>query len=275
MNESTLRQKLQIASSSVIAVEERKPEVALVLGSGLGNYADTLKQANVVPYTGIPHMPVSSVSGHAGNLVIGDKAGHTVVAMQGRTHLYEGHDAQEVVFGVRLMAKLGAHTLLITNAAGGANPSFNVADLMIIQDHLNLTGTSSLSGPNDDALGPRFLDMTQAYDQGLQTIATSAATAFGFTLQTGVYAGLLGPAYETPAEVRMLRHMGADAIGMSTVLEVLAARHLGMKVLGISCITNKAAGLGDQPLSHDEVKETASVVNDRFTSLLNGIISAL
>ena len=275
MSDSTLRQKLQIASAEVLKKDTRTPQVALVLGSGLGNYADTLEASTVIPYTKIPNMSVSSVSGHAGQLVIGEKSGRTIVAMQGRTHLYEGHSADDVVFGVRMMATLGAKTLLITNAAGGANTSFNVADLMLIEDHLNLTGTSSLMGPNDDSMGPRFLDMTEAYDAGLRKIANSAAASLGFQLQKGVYAGLLGPAYETPAEVRMLHRMGADAVGMSTVLEVLAARHMGMNVLGISCITNKAAGLGEHALDHDEIKETAAVVNERFTSLLDRVVEAL
>ena len=275
MSESMLGQKLAEASASITDRETRKPRVALVLGSGLGNYADTLQSAAILPYATIPHMMVSSVSGHAGNLVIGHKGEQVVVAMQGRTHLYEGHSPHEVVFGVRLMATLGADTLIVTNAAGGANPDFAVGDLMVIEDHLNLTGTSSLVGPNDDALGPRFPDMSQAYDAELGDVARARARANGFELQGGIYAGLLGPAYETPAEVDMLRRLGADAVGMSTVLEVIAARHMGMRVLGISCITNKAAGLSDQPLDHAEVKETAAMVNERFIALLDGIIANL
>lgn len=250
-------------------------EVGMVLGSGLGDYADSLENATVIPYSDIPHMPVSRVSGHAGNLVAGTKAGRRIVAMQGRAHLYEGRSPHEVAFGVRLMAALGARTLVITNAAGGISPAFVPGDLMAISDQLNLTGTSSLIGPNDERLGDRFVDMTAAFDPELIDTARKVASSLGFELQRGVYAGLLGPAYETPAEVRMLRALGADAVGMSTVLEVLAARHLGLRVLGISCISNLAAGLAGGPLSHDEVKETAGAVRTRFESLLTGILESM
>jgi purine-nucleoside phosphorylase len=250
-------------------------DVALVLGSGLGGYADGLEGARAIPYETIPHMPTSGVSGHAGNLMVGRKAGRRILAMQGRAHLYEGWSPHEVVFGVRLMAALGARTLVITNAAGGISPTFAPGDLMAITDQLNLTGTSSLLGPNDERLGERFVDMTAAYDPVLVQTATEVARGLGFELQQGVYAGLLGPAYETPAEVRMLRTLGADAVGMSTVLEVLAARHLGLRVLGISCISNLAAGISAEPLSHEEVEETAAKVQPRFESLLSGILEAM
>jgi len=249
-------------------------DVALVLGSGLGRYSEGLGNAVSIPYADIPNMPTAAVAGHAGNLVVGDGGGRRVAAMQGRAHLYEGWSPQEVVFGVRLMAQLGAHTLIVTNAAGGIAPQLSPGDLMAITDQLNLTGTSSLLGPNDERLGPRFIDMTDAYDPGLIDTASKVARRLGFELRRGVYAGLLGPAYETPAEVRMLRTLGADAVGMSTVLEVLAARHLGMRVLGISCISNLAAGISDRPLSHEEVRETASRVETRFESLLSGILEA-
>jgi len=195
--------------------------------------------------------------------------------MQGRAHLYEGRSPHEVVFGVRLMAQLGARTLIITNAAGGIASAFVPGDLMAITDQLNLTGTSSLLGPNDERLGERFVDMSAAYDRGLIETASAVAGRLGFELQQGIYAGLLGPAYETPAEVRMLRTLGADAVGMSTVLEVLAARHLGLAVLGISCISNLAAGISDGPLSHDEVKDTAARVQPRFESLITGILESM
>lgn len=250
-------------------------DVALVLGSGLGAFADGLDGARPIPYEKIPHMPTSGVSGHAGNLVVGKKGGRRVAAMQGRPHLYEGWSAQEVVFGVRLMALLGARTLIVTNAAGGIAPGLAPGDLMAIADQLNLTGTSSLLGPNDERLGERFVDMTAAYDRDLIETANGVAGALGFELQQGVYAGLLGPAYETPAEVRMLRTLGADAVGMSTVLEVLAARQLGMRVLGISCISNLAAGISDGPLSHAEVQDTAARVRSRFESLLSGILESI
>ena len=195
--------------------------------------------------------------------------------MQGRAHLYEGRSPHEVVFGVRLMAQLGARTLIITNAAGGIASAFVPGDLMAITDQLNLTGTSSLLGPNDERLGERFVDMSAAYDRGLIETASAVAGRLGFELQQGIYAGLLGPAYETPAEVRMLRTLGADAVGMSTVLEVLAARQLGLAVLGISCISNLAAGISDGPLSHDEVKDTAARVQPRFESLITGILESM
>jgi len=251
------------------------PDVGMVLGSGLGAYAETLEDARAIPYSQIPHMPLSGVSGHAGNLVIGGRGGKRIVAMQGRTHLYEGHGAHDVTFGVRLLGRLGAKTLIVTNAAGGISSGLSVGDLMAITDQINMTGTSSLLGPNDEQLGPRFLDMTSAFDpEHIRTAATAAADQ-GFELKRGVYAGLLGPAYETPAEVRMLRTLGADAVGMSTVLEVLAARHMGMRVLGISCISNLAAGMGDRPLSHEDVEETARRVRSRFESLLSGVLEAM
>ena len=250
-------------------------DVALVLGSGLGAYADGLENATAIPYAQIPHMPSSGVSGHAGNLVAGTRAGKHVVAMQGRAHLDEGRSPGDVVFGVRLMASLGAKTLIVTNAAGGIASELEAGDLMAITDQLNLTGTSCLVGPNDDSLGPRFVDMTQAFDSSLVEVAAEVASGLGFELRRGVYAGLLGPTYETPAEVRMLRALGADAVGMSTVLEVIAARHMGLRVLGLSCISNLAAGIADGPLSHDDVKETANRVQSRFASLLAGILEAM
>ena len=258
-----------------IADRVQAPDVAMVLGSGLGAYADTLEDARVIRYTEIPHMPLSDVSGHAGNLVIGGRGGKRVVAMQGRAHLYEGHTVKEVVFGVRLLAWLGAKTLIVTNAAGGISPELVAGNLMAITDQINMTGTSSLLGPNDERLGPRFVDMTAAFDPGLIEVAATVAADQGFGLKRGVYAGLLGPAYETPAEVQMLQTLGADAVGMSTVLEVLAARHMGMRVLGISCISNLAAGMGDGPLSHDDVQETARRVRSRFESLLSGVLESM
>jgi purine-nucleoside phosphorylase len=258
------------------AIAERvgSVEVAMVLGSGLGSYAEGVADARAIPYAEIPHMPMSSVSGHAGNLVVGEKGGRRVVAMQGRTHLYEGRSPHEVVFGVRLMALLGARTLLITNAAGGIAPGLAAGDLMAIRDQLNLTGTSSLIGPAEPSVGERFVDMSTAFDPSLIEAAKRVAATLGFELREGVYAGLLGPAYETPAEVRMLATLGADAVGMSTVLEVLAARQMGLQVLGISCISNLAAGLSGGPLSHEEVKETAARVQSRFEALLDGVLEA-
>jgi purine-nucleoside phosphorylase len=242
------------------------------LGSGLGGFADEIESPTHIPYEEIPGIPSSAVVGHAGRLVVGRAEGVPVVAMQGRVHLYEGHDPNDIVFGVRLMRTLGAEILVITNAAGGVDPSFAAGALMIIEDHLNLTGQNCLVGPNDDDLGPRFPDMTRAYDRELGEIADAVAREKGFALERGVYAGLLGPTYETPAEVRMVRALGAHAVGMSTVLEVIAARHMGQRVLGLSCITNMAAGITGAALSHDEVKETAERVREEFVALLRGVI---
>jgi purine-nucleoside phosphorylase len=262
-------------AKAAVADQAGTVDVAMVLGSGLGDYANTLEAPHTIPYGEIPHMPLSSVSGHAGNLVTGTRAGKRIAIMQGRTHLYEGNSPDEVVFGVRLMALLGAQTLIVTNAAGAISPGLEAGDLMTITDQLNLTGTSSLIGANDEGWGPRFLDMTAAFDPQLIEMANGVAVELGFELKRGVYAGLLGPAYETPAEVRMLRTLGADAVGMSTVLEVLAVRHLGLQVLGISCISNLAAGISKGPLSHHEVQATAARARPRFESLLSGVLEAM
>jgi purine-nucleoside phosphorylase len=267
--------RIQRAALDVRRVDARKPKVALVLGSGLGSFADTLERKTVVPYSDIEGMPASSIVGHAGNLVIGEVSTLPVVAMQGRVHLYEGHPVCDVVFGVRLVRHLGADTLIITNAAGGSGDGLEAGDLMLIEDHLNLTGTSCLVGPNEDELGVRFPDMSEAYDRKLIELADGIASSQGVTLKRGVYAGLLGPSYETPAEIRMLRRLGADAVGMSTVLEVIAARHMGMRVLGISCVTNLAAGISKTLLSHDEVTETANRVRSKFEGLLRGVLGAM
>lgn len=269
---SSQSQRVDVALAAIRKRTQVVPKVALVLGSGLGGFADTLEGATKIAYTEIPTMPVSGVVGHAGNLVIGRAEGVDVVAMQGRVHLYEGHPPSDVVFGARLMIRMGARIVIITNAAGGANPAFTPGDLMLIEDHLNLTGQSSLTGPNEDAFGPRFPDMSTAYDAGLRAHALEAASAAGFQMVRGVYAGNLGPAYETPAEVRMAQRLGADAVGMSTVLETIAARHMGARVLGISCITNKAAGLSATPLDHAEVEETARAAKGRFVALLAGVL---
>jgi purine-nucleoside phosphorylase len=251
------------------------PEVALVLGSGFGALADTLVDPVCVPYTAIPHMPTSAVAGHAGNFVFGTLVGRRVVVMQGRVHLYEGHSAEQVVFGTRLMLQLGAQTLLVSNAAGGIRSDLRPSDLMLIEDHLNLTGHNPLRGPDDPALGPRFPDMSAAYDPALLALAKQAGERLGIKLPQGVYAGLLGPNYETPAEIRMLRTLQADAVGMSTVLEVLAARHMGARVLGISCITNLAAGLSAQELSHADVQTTARASQVGFKRLLEALLPEL
>lgn len=251
----------------------RTPKVGLILGSGLGSYADSLEHAAHIDYGMIPHFPTSTVTGHAGRLVVGEKNGVCCAAMQGRVHFYEGHRASRVAFPARCLVALGAEQVIITNAAGGLE--HEPGTLMLITDHINLFTDHPLAGPNDDRLGPRFPDMTEAYSVRLQKMAHGAAAGLGFELAEGVYAGLPGPAYETPAEIRMLKTVGASAAGMSTVPEVIVCRHMGAEVLGISCITNKAAGLSGQPLSHDEVTETATRVRERFQNLLDGVLARI
>ena len=251
------------------------PEVALVLGSGLGDFAATLTGAVAVPYAEVPHWPVSTVVGHPGRLVVGTSAGKRVAALAGRVHAYEGHPPDAVVFATRVMGRLGVQQLVLTNAAGGVNTGFSWGALMIIDDHINLLGANPLAGENDDRFGPRFPDMTEVYSTRLRRIAGEAAAAKGLAVTHGVYAALLGPSYETPAEIRYLRTIGADAVGMSTVPEALAARHMGLEVLGLSCITNMAAGVLPEPLNHDDVLETTRRVRGTFTTLLEGIIERL
>lgn len=248
------------------------PRVGLVLGSGLGAYGDTLSGPRIA-YGELPHMPVSTVVGHAGRFSFGEVEGVPVVCMQGRVHLYEGHAPDAVVHGARVMAALGVSIVLVTNAAGGCEPAWAPGDLMLVTDHLNLTGRSPLVGANDEARGPRFPDMSAAYDPKLQAAAREAAKASGILLREGVYAGLVGPSYETPAEVKMLRSLGASAVGMSTVLEVIALRHLGVRVGALSCITNLAAGISPHPLDHAEVEAIARAKRPQLTRLLTGWIA--
>ncbi|MEK3869452.1 MULTISPECIES: purine-nucleoside phosphorylase [unclassified Paenibacillus] len=248
------------------------PKVGLILGSGLGVLADRIEQPVTIAYKDIPYFPQSTVEGHAGELLIGTVQGTAVVLMKGRFHMYEGYGPELTAFPVRVMKELGVSTLLVTNAAGGVNTSYSPGDLMLISDHINLTGKNPLIGPNDGELGPRFPDMSQAYSRRLRETARQVAGEKGVPLQEGVYAGLLGPSYETPAEIRMLHTLGADAVGMSTVSEVIVARHAGLEVLGISCISNMAAGILDQPLSHAEVMETTDRVREKFLSLVLAII---
>ncbi len=256
---------------TVFAVRKRtgaEPKIGVVLGSGLGAFADSLHGLVKLAYRDLPHMAASAVPGHEGNFCLGRAGGVPVVCMQGRVHLYEGHSVERVVHGVRTMARLGVRSVLLTNAAGGLEPSWAPGDLMAIADHLNLTGTSPLVGFNDDVLGPRFPDMTRAYDPELRALLHAAAPAANVALREGVYAGLLGPSYETPAEVRMLRTLGAHAVGMSTVLEVIALRHMGVRVAALSCITNLAAGIASRPLSHEEVEATARARRPQLIALL-------
>lgn len=250
----------------------RSPEIAIVLGSGLGGFFDRLTDAFSVEYADVPGWPATAVAGHAGRLGIGRLAGKTVAVLSGRVHLYEGHEMDRVVFATRVMARLGVKALILTNAAGGINAAFGKGALMVIDDHINFLGRNPLTGPNDDRFGVRFPDMTEVYSPRLRAIADAASTACGVAVQHGVYIAVPGPSYETPAEIRAFRALGADAVGMSTVPEAIAARHMGLEVLGISCITNMAAGMLPETLSHDEVFEIANRVKDSFTALLEGII---
>lgn len=252
------------------------PPLAIVLGSGLGPFADTLGQAQSLPYEMVPHWPASAVVGHAGRLVVGThRSGTRVAALAGRVHLYEGHPLDRVVFGVRAMARWGVRHLLLTNAAGGINTAFITGALMVIDDHINLTGANPLVGPNDARVGERFPDMTTLYSPALRAAIDAAAAETGVPVAHGVYVGVLGPSYETPAEIRAFRTLGADAVGMSTVPEAIAARHMGMQVAGLSCITNPAAGVVAEPLRHDEVMEAAARVRGQFIALLDAFIGRL
>lgn len=256
-------------------VKEPARTVGVVLGSGLGAFAEGLADAHAWSFDHLPHFPISKVPGHAGRLVLGTVGGRPVLVQQGRVHLYEGWTPWEVTLPVRVMTRLGLPTVVLTNAAGGLNPTFHPGDLMLISDHLNLTGANPLTGENLDAFGPRFPDCSDAYGKALRKKANALAKRLGLTLREGVYAGLHGPSYETPAEIRMLAAMGADAVGMSTVLEAIALAHGGVRVLGISCITNLAAGISATPLNHAEVTETGKRVAAEFIRLLGAVVPEL
>jgi purine-nucleoside phosphorylase len=260
------------AAKLILARTPLRPKIGLVLGSGLGAFADSLTAATRVAYADIPTFPRSTAIGHAGQMVLGNAGDVPVAAMQGRAHLYEGYSAQEVTFPIRAFARMGIRAVILTNAAGGINLSYSQGVLVLIRDHINLQGANPLVGANDDRFGVRFPDMTQAYASGYRQIAREEATKLGIPLHEGIYAGLLGPSYETPAEIQYLRRIGADLVGMSTVAEVIAARHMEMKVLAISCVTNMAAGILDQPLSHAEVMETGERVKTTFESLLRAAL---
>lgn len=251
------------------------PEVAIVLGSGLGDFASRLADAISVPYGDLPHWPASRVIGHEGRLVIGTLAARRVAVLSGRAHFYEGHDLRTVTFATRAIARLGIRTLVLTNAAGGINVQLTPGMLMLMEDHINLLGSNPLVGPNEEAFGVRFPDMTEVYSRRLRGIADAVAREQGLRLGRGVYVAVHGPSYETPAEIRFLRTIGADAVGMSTVPEAIVARHMGLDVLGISCITNAAAGVLPQPLNHDEVMEVARQVRGAFAALLEGIVARI
>jgi purine-nucleoside phosphorylase len=263
------------AAKFVVSKIARKPEIGLILGSGLGVLADEIKDPIKIPYHEIPGFPESTVEGHAGQLVIGELEGKQVMAMQGRFHFYEGYSLDLVTLPVRMMKHLGVEKVIVTNAAGGINTSFSPGNLMIIEDHINFTGQNPLIGPNDNEVGVRFPDMSQAYAKNLRELAFQVAEEQGIKLQRGIYAGVAGPSYETPAEIKMLRKMGGDAVGMSTVPEVIIAVHSGLKVLGISCITNMASGILEQPLSHNEVMETAELAKTAFLGLVKGIVKKI
>ncbi|MCF6408305.1 purine-nucleoside phosphorylase [Pseudalkalibacillus salsuginis] len=269
---SELGSKIREAVKYITDQTEHKPSIGLILGSGLGDFAEEIEEATKINYSEIPHFPVSTVEGHAGKLVIGTMSGKTVVAMQGRFHFYEGYSLQQVTFPVRVMKGLGVGQMIVTNACGGMNPDFEAGDLMIIEDHLNLTGANPLIGPNENELGPRFPDMSTAYTPEMIELVKSVANEEGITLQQGVYASISGPAYMTRAELKMLRTLGSDTVGMSTVPEVIVARHMDMKTLGISCITDMAIPEELEPLSHEQVVEVANRTKPKFKQLLRSVI---
>ncbi|AEC01308.1 purine-nucleoside phosphorylase [Parasphaerochaeta coccoides] len=268
-----LKKKMNESSAYIRGIIGDMPvEIGIILGSGLGALADEVTDATVILYKDIPHFPVSTVPGHAGRLVIGSLRGRKVVCMQGRFHYYEGYGMDLVVFPVQVMYALGVRNLLLTNAAGCVNPAWEPGSLMIISDHIKLVQDNPLRGRNDESLGPRFFDMSRAYDIQLRKLARRCAQDLGIDIREGVYQLFTGPSFETPAEVRMARLLGADAVGMSTVPEAIAASHLGIRTLGISCLTNMASGILDQPLNHEEVLETGEKVKETFSALVRDIV---
>ncbi len=270
-----MTERIHKAAEYILRHIETKPAIGLILGSGLGDFADTLEEKTIIPYEEIPGFPCSTVVGHEGALVIGRVCGKTVVVMQGRVHYYEGYEQQLITVPVRVMHLLGVKQLLLTNAAGGVNLNFAPGDLMLISDHINFSGSNPLIGPNADEFGPRFPDASDVYTARLRKLILAEAEKNGIALRQGVYMMFSGPSFETPAEIRMARIMGADAVGMSTVPEALAAAHCGMEVMGISCISNMAAGVLPQKLSHQEVLDTGEMVHDKFHKLLKLIIEIL
>ncbi len=274
-NPSTLYDRAQRAAQMIRERVKLEPLVAIVLGSGLGAFADELAEAKAVPYSEIPGFAQATVEGHAGRLVVGTADNTPVAAMQGRFHFYEGYALEEVTFPIRVLKVLGVKTLIITNAAGSLNTEFTPGSLMVISDHINLMGANPLIGPNDERFGPRFPDLSATYDANLQNLVITEAKAIGLDMRRGVYASLSGPSYETPAEIHMVRTLGADAVGMSTVPEAIVARHMDMQVIGISCITNLAAGVSDRPVDHSQVIATGERVREQFTQLLRRVIAKL
>jgi len=268
----TVFEKATAAAEFVGRRTELRPAIAIVLGSGLGAFAEQLAGATAIPFAEIPHFPQSTVPGHSGKLVVGKVAGVPVAVMQGRVHAYEGYSSEEVTFPVRVLGRMGVKTLVLTNAAGGINEGLKQGQLVLIADHINLSGRNPVAGPNDERLGPRFFDMSEAYSARLRELAHEAARAMDFRLDEGVYLSVLGPSFETPAEIRAFRTMGADLVGMSTVQETIVARHMGMEVLGISCVTNLAAGIQKEPLSHEEVMATGRAVEKQLAGLLTRLV---
>ena len=272
---TSMKKMMSVAAAYIMEKSKMTPKVGLILGSGLGVLAEYMDNAVTLKYEDIPYFPTSTVEGHAGELLVGELKGVPVILMKGRFHMYEGYAPEITAFPVRVMKQLGVERVVVTNAAGGVNLGYEPGDLMLISDHLNLTGKSPLVGTNEAEIGPRFPDMSEAYSKALRQVAHEVAASQGITLREGVYAGMLGPAYETPAEIKMLRTLGADAVGMSTVAEVIVASHAGMEVLGMSCISNMAAGILDQPLSHSEVMETTDRVRETFLNLVLAIVPKL
>jgi purine-nucleoside phosphorylase len=264
--------RAESAAHFLLSQTTLRPRIGLVLGSGLGGFADELGNSTRIPYAHIPSFPRSTAIGHAGQMVIGLAGKTAVAAMQGRVHQYEGYSAQEVAFPIRVFGRMGIRAVVLTNAAGGINLDYKQGALVVLRDHINLQGRNPLVGANDERFGPRFPDMTHAYAQAYRDIALEEARKLGIALSPGVYAALLGPSYETPAEIRYLRTIGADLVGMSTAAEVIVARHMQMNVLAISCVTNMAAGILDQPINHDEVLETGEKVKGQFVALLRAVL---
>jgi purine-nucleoside phosphorylase len=268
-------QNIKEAANYISSIKKSKPKVGVILGSGLGAFVDSVNNKTIIPYSNIPHFHQTTVEGHEGRLILGEVAGVEVAVMQGRFHSYEGLNMDDVVFPTRVLAMLGIDYLILTNAAGGINLKYKQGDLVIITDHINLMGRNPLVGPNLSQLGPRFPDMTQAYCQELQTIFKAAASDIKYDMPEGVYVGVLGPTYETPAEIRMFRSIGGDIVGMSTVPETIAANHLGLRVGGISCVTNMAAGIQHVKLKHEDIKDQALKVMERFSTILVNSIAKL
>ncbi|GAF11245.1 purine nucleoside phosphorylase [Bacillus sp. JCM 19046] len=268
-------QEIKEATDFIQSKTTHKPEAGIILGSGLGNLADDIEDAVEIPYEDIPHFSKSAAIGHANKLVIGQLNGKCIAAMKGRYHYYEGYSLGQVTFPVRVMKALGVETLIITNACGAVNTSYNPGELMLISDHINLVGSNPLIGENVNELGPRFPDLSEVYSSRLRTVAKQVAEEQGTKVNEGVYSWWSGPAYETPAEIRMIRTLGGDAVGMSTVPEATVAKHAGMEVLGISCLTNMACGILDEPLSHDDVIVVAGKANQAFTTLVKGILTEM